>query len=207
MAETTAKGTILKQTTQMYIRALRDAGLWADAYGLWLVQQRGPTPLLHNGRFDQAFQPDGFDWEVTPAPPSRAGAVVTQSGIGNKGQVLDIQLTGRPLAIPIIRQYVFAPPGKYVLRGQFMGSRLRLEEGLAWAARCTQGSSPALAGRSDGLQDTAGQWRSFQFPISVPASCGLVFSLQLETFAPPAASAGGKGRAAFDALELLPQGL
>lgn len=207
LAEATAKGMITTQTTHQYIRALRDAGLWGDAYGLWLVQQKVPTPLLHNGRFDQPFQPDGFDWEVTPALPSRAGAVISLRSSGSRGQVLDIQFTGRPLVIPIIRQYVFAPPGKYILRGQYMGSRLRMEDGLAWTARCTNSGSPALSGRSEGLQDTTGAWKSFQFPISIPSNCGLVFSLQLETVMPSAATSGAKGVAAFDALELLPQRL
>ena len=80
-----------------------------------------------------------------------------------------------------------------------------MEDGLAWAARCTNGGSTALAGRSEELQDTAGAWQSFQFSISIPSNCGLVFSLQLETMLPSAATSGAK--AAFDALELLPQRL
>lgn len=207
MAEASTSGTIPKPTLQLFILGLRDAGLWGDAYGLWLVQQRGPTPLLHNGSFDQAFEHDGFDWEVTPTLPSRAGAIVSLRASGNRGQVLDIQFTGRALAIPVIRQYVFAPPGKYLLRGQYMGSRLRVEEGLVWAARCTNGSAATLAGRSEGLQDTARAWRNFQFAISVPPNCGLVFSLQLETLGPSAASSGAKGQAAFDSFELLPQSM
>ncbi len=207
MGEASSSGTVQRQTIQTFIRALREAGLWADAYSLWLAQQRGPTPLLHNGRFDQAFEQDGFDWEVTPVLPSKAGAIVSQRPSGNRGQVLDIEFTGRPLATPLIRQYIFAPPGKYQLRGQYMGSRLRLEEGLAWAARCTNGDSAVPAGRSEGLNDTAGAWQAFQFAITVPANCGLVFSLQLETLAPSAASGGAKGRAAFDSLELVRQGV
>lgn len=207
LAEASAKGMVPKQTTQLYIRELKSAGAWGDAHGLWLAQQAGPVPLLYNGSFDRPFQPDGFDWEVTPVLPSRAGALVSQRGNGNKGQLLDIEFTGRPIALPVIRQFVFAPPGKFVLRGRYMSSRLRLEEGLAWAARCSNGSFATLAGRSEGLQDTSGAWQSFQFPISIPANCGLVFSLQLETLSPSTAAAGGKGRAAFDALELLPQGL
>jgi hypothetical protein len=206
LAEASSKGMVGRQTTLSYIGALKAAGAWGDAYSLWLSQQKGPTPLLHNGRFDQAFEAGGFDWEVTPALPSRAGAVVAQRGSGNRGQVLDIQFTGRPLATPIIRQYVFAPPGKYILRGQYMASRLRLDEGLAWAARC-DGGTAILAGRSPALQDTAGAWQPFQFEISVPNNCGVVFSLQLETTVPSAASAGGKGHASFDAMELVAQRL
>ena len=208
VAEASAKGMVTRQTVQSYIRALKTDGKWGDAYGLWLAQQRGPTTLLHNGRFDQPFQPDGFDWEVTPALPSRAGAIVSQRGSSNKSQILDIQFTGKPVPLPIIRQYVFAPPGKYVLRGKYMSSRLRMEQGLAWTARCTNDKAAApVAGQSSGLMDTSGAWQAFQFTIAIPLDCGLVVSLQLETFAPFEATAGFKGRAAFDALELLPRGV
>jgi hypothetical protein len=208
VADAWAKGTISRQTLQSYIRSLKADGDWADAYSLWLTQQKGSTPLLHNGRFDTPFQPDGFDWEVTPELPSRAGAAVSQRGSGNRGQVLDIQFTGKPLSVPLIRQYVFAPPGRYVFRGQYMGSRLRTEQGLAWTARCTnRTAAAATAGRSGGLQDTGGVWQNFQFDIVIPPDCGMVISLQLETFAPFEAATGLKGRAAFDALELMPQRL
>jgi len=208
VAEAWAQGAITRQTLQTYIRALKADEKWVDAYALWLTQQQGPTPLLYNGLFDQPFQPDGFDWEVTPALASRAGALVSQRGRGNRGQILEIQFTGRPLAVPIIRQHVFAAPGRYLLRGQYMGSRLRTEQGLAWAVRCSSRSAAApLAGRSIGLADTAGAWKSFQFSVAIPSDCGTVVSLQLETLAPFEASVGLKGVAAFDALELVPQGL
>ena len=208
VAAASAKGSLTKPTIQQYTRALKADGQWGDAYGLWVARQRRATPLLYNGRFDQAFEPDGFDWEVTPSLPSRAGALVSQRGSGNRGQVLDIQFTGRPVALPIIRQYVFAAPGKYLLRGQYMSTRLRTEQGLAWTARCSNAKAAnPVAGRSTGLQDTAGAWQTFQFVIAIPADCGPVTSLQLETFAPFEAAAGFKGRAAFDALELLPQGV
>ena len=205
MAEAVLNDKVSKPTVQLFIKRLRDAGFWGDAYGLWLVQQREPTPLLHNGQFNQPFQRDGFDWEVTPALPSRAGAVVNQRSFGKIGQALDVQFTGRPVAIPVIRQYVFAPPGKYLLRGQYMGSKMKLDEGLAWAARCTNGNG--LAGRSSGLEDTSGAWKSFEFVITILPSCGVVFSLQLETLAAASAAAGIRGRAAFDSFELVPQSL
>jgi hypothetical protein len=208
LAEASAKAALPQQTIRAYIRSLKTAGHWADAYGLWSAQQKGPSPLLHNGSFDQPFQADGFDWELTATLPSRAGALVAQRGAANRGQVLDIEFTGRPVALPIIRQHVFAGPGKYQLRGRYMSSRLRAEEGLAWVVRCTDGRrADAVAGQSAGLKDTAGKWETFQFGFSVPPDCGLVVSLQLETFAASEAAAGFKGRASFDALELIPQGV
>lgn len=208
VAEASAKGAITGQTIRSYIGALKTDEKWGDAYSLWISQQRGPTPLLYNGGFERAFQPDGFDWEVTPSAPSRAGALVGQRESGKRGRVLELQFTGRPVLVPIIRQYVLAPQGAYVFRGQYMASHLKMEQGLAWTARCSNRTAPVpVAGRSDGLQDTTGAWKSFQFPVVIRSDCGVVISVQLETLAPFEASTGFKGYAAFDALELVPQRL
>lgn len=201
LAEAAAKGIVPPATVQSFVRSLKAAGKWADAYGLWVAQQRQPVPILFNGGFDQRFQADGFDWEVTPVSPSRAGALVAQRNLPGHGQVLEIQYTGRAVAIPVIRQYLFVSEGRYALQGQYMSSRLRMEQGLAWAVRCT-GTTHALAGRSEPLQDTAAVWQNFRFEFNVPAACGMTASLQLETFAPFEAAAGFSGKASFDSFEL-----
>ena len=207
VAEAWAKGDITKPMLQTYIRLLKSQEQWVDAYGLWLAQQQGPVPLVYNGSFEQPFQPDGFDWELTPTLPSRTGATISRRPSGNRSTVLDIQFTGKALVTPILRQQVFAPPGRYVLRGQFMASRLRSEQGMAWAFRCSNKNVTTVAGRSAGLQDTGGVWQPFQFPVVVSSDCGTLVNLQLETFAPFEAAAGITGRMAFDALELVPQRL
>ncbi len=166
LAEAAAKGLVPPATVQSFVRSLKAAGNWADAYGLWVAQQRQPVPLLFNGGFDQRFQADGFDWEVTPVSPGRAGALVSQRNLSGHGPVLEIQYTGRAVAIPVIRQYLFIAPGRYVLKGQYMSSKLRMEQGLAWAVRCTD-PTHALAGRSGPLQDTAAAWQNFQFEFNV----------------------------------------
>ena len=168
LAEAAAKGIVPPETVQSFVRSLKAAGKWADAYGLWVAQQRQPVPLLFNGGFEQRFQADGFDWEVTPVPPGRAGALVAQRNMAGHGQVLEIQYTGRAVATPVIRQYLFLAPGRYALQGQYMSSKLRMEQGLAWAVRCTD-ATKALAGRSEPLQDTAGVWQNFRFEFDVPA--------------------------------------
>jgi hypothetical protein len=203
LAEAAAKGLAAPATLQSFIRSLKAAGSWADAYGLWVSQQRQPVPVLFNGGFDKRFQADGFDWEVTPVPPGRAGALVAQRTLSGHGPVLEIQFTGRAVAMPVIRQYLFIAPGRYALSGKYMTDKLRMDQGLAWAVRCTDGAR-ALAGRSEPMQDTAAVWRNFQFEFNVAAGCGMTASLQLETFAPFEATTGFTGKASFDSFQMRP---
>ena len=65
------------------------------------------------------------------------------------------------------------------LTGKYMTDKLRMEQGLAWAVRCTDGAR-ALAGRSEPLQDTAAVWRNFQFEFNVPAGYPHLLSLGAE---------------------------
>lgn len=189
------------QTVLAYVRQLKAAGAWVDAYSLWLTLSGKALPLVYNGGFDEPFQPDGFDWELPPpAPASRAGAFVERRGGDHRGAVLDIRFTGRAIHVPLVRQHLFLGEGRYRLRGDYMTRQLRMESGLAWTIACT--AAPVQAGKSDALVDTAGVWHPFSFEFSVPPGCGMVASLQLETFAPSQAPLGARGRAAFDALAL-----
>ena len=201
VAQALKVGVLGPDAVRGYVRQLKAAGAWADAYGLWLVLQGKPMPALANGGFDEAFAVDGFDWEVMAAgPPSRAGAIVERRGAEERGAVLDLRFTGRAIAVPLIRQYLFLGPGRYRLRGDYMTRQLRMEQGLAWNVHCTAAKSQA--GGSPALQDTGGAWQPFTFEFTVPADCGLVASLQLETFAPTEAALGARGRVAFDAFSL-----
>lgn len=184
-----------------YLRGLKATGAWVDAYSLWVSLHGKPLSTLYNGGFEDAFQTDGFDWEIAnPGPPSRAGAVVGRRAAEERGTVLDIRFTGRAIAVPLVRQHLFLGPGQYRLRGEYMASQLRMEHGLAWTVRCTTGA--AQAGRSDPLTDTGSAWQPFMFKFSIQPGCGAVTSLQLETYAPVEAALGARGRAAFDALAL-----
>lgn len=188
-------------TQRNYMRQLKAGGQWLDAYGLWLALHKESVPLLYNGNFDRPLIADGFDWEFTAAPRSRAGVVVQQEAAARRGLVLDLGFTGRSFTSPIVRQYVFAPPGAYRLRGEYMASKLRSEGGLAWTVVCTSGRK-ALAGRAQPLRDTGGVWKPMELEFSIPADCGPVASLQLEPAAQYEAATGMKGRIAFDAFSL-----
>jgi hypothetical protein len=186
-----------------YIRQLKAAGSWVDAYSLWVALHPRALPMLYNGRFNQAFQPDGFDWELPPhGIAARAGALVERAATGEEKReaALDIRFTGRAIAMPLVRQNLFLGPGRYRLRGDYKVTQLRMEDGLAWVVRCGAGAG-STAGRSAGLRDTGG-WQRFEFEFSIPEKCGWVASLQLETFTPLEASAGSRGRASFAGLSL-----
>lgn len=195
------QGTLPPPARQQYMRSLKAAGQWLDAYGLWVSQHKEAVPLLYNAGFDQLFERDGFDWELPELARSRAGALFEQVSVARRGFVLGIEFTGRSLPTPIARQYLFTQPGAYRLRGEYMASKLRSEEGLAWTVRCTA-DPKAVVGRSPALRESGGVWRTVEFEFTVPPDCGVVASLQLEAAAPYEAVAGMKGYAAFDAFSL-----
>lgn len=201
VAEAASRKAIPPSMIRSFVSYLKTEGNWVDAYSLWVTQQPQPAPVLHNGGFEQKFEPDGFDWEVAPVAPGRAGALVSRRTAADHGEVLEIQYTGRAMAIPTIKQPLFLAPGKYTMRGDYMTSRLQTEQGLAWVVKCGKGYS-ATAGKSPGLVDTGGAWRRFEFDIAIPAGCGEIASLQLETFAPFEAAAGFRGKASFDDFSL-----
>ncbi len=201
VAEAVEKGALADDARHLYMRSLKAGGHWLDAYGLWLAQHKDPVPLLYNGSFDQAMEQDGFDWEFTRVPRSRAGVLVEQDAVARRGLVLGLEFTGRSFTAPVVRQYLFAAPGAYRLRGEYMASKLRSESGLTWSVLCTSGRKAVLA-RSRPLQDTGGVWKSFEVDFSVPPDCGAVASLQLEPAAQYEVTAGIKGRVAFDAFSL-----
>src|SRR5262249_31976974 len=79
--------------------------------------------------------------------------------------------TGRSFTAPIVRQYLFLPPGGYHLQGEFMAPKLRAEEGLAWSVQCTAGRK-AVLGRSTALRETGGVWKQLEFDFTVPPDSG-----------------------------------
>lgn len=187
-------------TRRRYMVALRIAGLWADAYGLWVSYHKEPVPVFYNPSFDQPIQSDGFDWELTKASRSRAGALFEQASVARRGLVLDIEFTGRGFRSPVMRQYLFLAPGTYRVQGDYRALKL-LSEGLAWTVQCTAGSMPVL-GSSEPLRETGGAWKRFEFEFTVPADCGPMASLQLDPLNASEATSGFTGYVSFDAFSL-----
>lgn len=197
------KGQFSDAAWRGYMRALKSGGYWVDAYGLWLASRKEPVPLLYNGSFDEPFESDGFDWEFSPEPRSRAGAVIEQRPWARRGMVLDLDFTGRSFPSPIVRQYVFVAAGTYRLQGEYMAAKFRSDQGLVWTVVCTAGRK-MVAGRSEPLQDTGGVWRKVELQFTIPPDCGATASIQLEPAAAFEATAGMRGEVALDAYSLAP---
>lgn len=195
------KNALPDDTRRSYMHVLKSAGQWLDAYGLWVAHHKEFVPLLYNAGFDQPIEGDGFDWEFTPVPRSRAGVLLEQEAVARRGLVLDMDFTGRGFPAPVLRQYLFLAPGTYRVRGEYAATRLRSEEGLAWSVRCTAGRKP-VAGHSEALRDTGGVWKPLEFEFTVPADCGAVASLQLDPVAAYEATTGLRGSVSFDAFSL-----
>ncbi len=192
-------GALDPDAVREFVRQLKTAGAWTDAYSLWLALHGKPLPALYNGGFDEALQSGGFDWELTAGGPlNRTGAIVERNRAAERGGILEVRFTGRGLAVPLARQYLFLSEGRYRLRGEYQARQFRMERGLAWVVRC----GANVAARSDMLGDTGGGWRAFVLEFPIPAACGAVASLQLETHDPAEAALGARGRMAFDAFSL-----
>jgi hypothetical protein len=206
MTQASATGVLPPRRLSELMRGLKEAGNWVDAYGLWAGEHGGRVPVLYNGNFEQPFARDGFDWETSAGPAGRAGALAERRRLPARGPVLEIQFTGKPIAATPIRQVVFAGPGRYVISGQYRTENLRTEKGLVWTVRCAAGKAANRAGASAPLVDSQGTWAAFRFEASLPADCGPVSSLQVETADPSESNAGLRGRIPFDTLTWTPAG-
>ena len=191
-----AQNDMPQELTQQLMRQLKSDGQWIDAHALWTAWLGRPTALVFNGSFDTGFIPDGFDWEIMPASPSKAGAQVLQLALAQHGGVLQVDFTGRPLAAPLVRQQVLLLNDRLAFSGQYMTAGLQAREGLAWVVKCAAGGREVV--RTPAIKDTYRQWRRFDVEFSLPESCGHAAVLELQTFAPHESGTGFRGQATFD---------
>ena len=186
---------------QKVLQGLKAHGDWLDAHALWTAWLGRPVDLLFNGSFDQGFIAGGFDWEVLPISPSKAGAVVRQVALAGRGGVLQVEFSGRALTVvPVVRQPLLLLNSRYALTGQFMTGPLVSDGGLAWSLHCAQGGLEIA--RTVPLTDTSGQWRQFSLEVVVPPACGPAVVLQLQPFTASEAASGIRGQASFDGFTL-----
>lgn len=200
VASALAQQDLPPELARQLLRQLQADGQWLEAHALWTASLGHAVPLLFNGDFEQGFTDSGFDWVVTPVPPSRAGALASQVALQGHGGVLQVDFTGRPVALPVVRQHLVLLHPRYALSAQFMAARLGVNEGLAWTLHCVLDGREIA--RTPALKDTAGRWQAFSVEFEVPPGCGQAVALQLQTFAPDEALAGLQGQAAFDNFKL-----
>lgn len=199
VAEALPRKLVSASTGQMLMRELKAGGQWLEAQALWVYLVGGTAPLLYNGSFEQAFIADGFDWEMNTAAPSKTGVHIERPPHGERGRVLLLDFTGRPVAQPMVWQALVLPPGRYQFTGDYMSRQMRTEQGLAWRFTCSAGSRELA--RTAPIRDTRGQWRQMDLVLSVPADCGAVV-LQLRTELQSEALSGLRGQVGFDAFRL-----
>jgi hypothetical protein len=188
-------------TGQFVIRHLKAGGHWLDAHAIWLHLWKKPLGLLFNGDFEEAFIPDGFDWEILDTNINRAGARVYLSGRGERGQVLQVVFNGKALPQPVLRQHMLLLPGSYRFSGDYLTTDLRSAEGLGWVLSCATGAREI--GRTPALKGDSRQWQRFDIRFTVPRDCGLGVALALSPHAAYEAKTGLRGEALFDRFQLV----
>ena len=188
------------ELTQRLLGQLKNDGQWLEAHALWIAWLGHPTDLVFNGNFDKGFIAGGFDWEVTPVAQSKSGALVRQVALDKHGGVLQVEFTGRPIAVPVVRQPLVLLHNRFIFSGQFMSSQLRANDGLAWVLQCVSGNREIA--RTPALKSTGGQWQTFKVEVELPSDCGQAVALQLQTFTAYEAATGLQGQMMFDDFKL-----
>lgn len=201
VSQAIAQGQLSPELGQFVMRQLKAQGQWVDAYAVWLALWKMPLGLLFNGDFEQPFVPHGFDWEVTDTQRHRAGARVNLINRGERGQVLQVVLTGRQMQMPMVRQHLVLPPGLYRFSGEFQSTELRSAQGLAWVLSCAKGGQEL--GRTPPIQAQGRSWQRLELAFTVPSDCGPGVELALRTQAAFEARAGVRGEVLFDRFALV----
>ena len=200
VVQAVAQQSLSPELLQQLLQQLKTDKQWIEARALWNAWLGRPSPLIFNGDFNNGFIPGGFDWEVTPEQPSKAGALVRQVALDKHGGVLQVEFTGRPVAVPVIRQHLVLFDKRYLLSGQFMTARFLANEGLAWTVNCANDGREIA--RTPAIKDKTALWQSFRLEFEVPPGCANAVALQLQTFAPYESTAGLRGQATFDDFKL-----
>lgn len=186
---------------QYVVRQLKREDAWLAAHAVWRHLWRSDLPLVFNGDFEQAFVRDGFDWEVADANDHRSGARVARVGRKDRGQVLQVEFTGKAIRPPVLRQDLLLFAGRYRLRGHTQSTELRSAQGLGWVVTCVK--TGRELGRSSPLKTTGRDWQAFEAEITMPDDCpNMAARLSLQPFAPYEAKTGMRGEVLMDGLSL-----
>lgn len=197
-------GVLKPETVLSMVDRLKREGSWPDAFSLWVAWNGQVSEGLFNGGFDQRVVRRGFDWEWADTPAGLRGVQVSQVPAAPRtGWMLELEGTGRAaLPTPIVGQTLVLLRERYRLTGRWMADRLRMREGLVWAARCLGGGDRIA--QTEPLRDTQRQWQTFSMELAVPPECAGAVRLQLETASPAEARMGMTGVVNVDDMALKP---
>jgi hypothetical protein len=198
LGELVAGGVVKPATALMLVGALKSEGQWLDAHAVWLQAWRQPLDLIHNGDFEREFVPRAFDWTFTDGNPATQGALMDRIGFRERGQVLRLRLTGKPLRSPLLTHDLFLPAGRYRLHSDVQATGV-WGGGLRWELVCVQGGR-TLA-RSSPLTQAERSWTTLTSDLEVPDGCQ-ASTLALVAGSSAEARAGATGELLLDRVRL-----
>lgn len=173
MRQASAAAPLEAWEREAWLQRLRRDGRVGEAYLQWVnglnaeaLQELG---YVFNGSFERPLANSGFGW-FSNTPRNAGFSIATGTTYGVVGQrALRITFTGKRARFNHLHQQVFLGPGDYTLSGLARPDGLQARRGLQWRLHCSSGGRQLL-GESELLLGT-GDWRRFEFPLTVPADC------------------------------------
>ena len=158
---------------EAWLQRLRRDGRVGEAYLQWVngldaeaLQELG---YVFNGSFERPLSNSGFGW-FSSTPRNAGFSIATGTTYGVVGhRALRITFTGKRARFNHLYQQLFLGPGEYTLSGLVRPDGLQARRGLQWQVHCSSGGSQLL-GESELLLGS-GDWRRFEFTVTVPADC------------------------------------
>lgn len=201
LGELVAEGIVKPATALVLVGALKSENRWLDAHAVWLQAWRQPLELIHNGDFEREFVPQAFDWAVAEGNPATQGALMDRIAYRERGQVLRLRFTGKPLRSPLLTHDLFLPAGRYRLHSDVQANGV-WGGGLRWELTCVEGARTLV--RSSPLTQAEPSWTTLTSDLAVPDGCQ-ASTLALVAGSSAEARAGATGELLLDRVRLTRQ--
>lgn len=161
--------TIEQDERRAYLDHLINAGLYTDAYFIWLnsLNSSQITTLgnVNDGSFEQEITDEGFGWRSSKSNAFKLAAESTYGSVGEKA--LHLAFQNKVSSHPVISQFLMLDPGRYHLRGQVRVDNLVAGKGLRWSVVCAGVVNEQLTNSEYFIGST--DWTSFESSMEVPA--------------------------------------
>jgi hypothetical protein len=137
------------------------------AYYVWLQflppERLQSAGFLFNGDFAKKPIGSRFDWQAPPGANVIVDFASRHDSAANRALVIDFG-PGR-VEFRGVSQTTMLAAGAYTFKGSYMGG-IRGPRGVQWTARCIGG---APLGQSQMILGSHQEWRTFEFPVVIPA--------------------------------------